>query len=101
MLVKEWRTKAGYYGRILKHYGLNGYVALPPSHPDWDKYYDDLYGTEENDYKDGINVHGGLTFASYGSFFTKERAKLWPLPLFAWFGFKIRMLFNTGTPDRG
>jgi hypothetical protein len=33
-----------------------GYVAVPESHPDYGKHYDDL---------EDIEVHGGLTFSGY------------------------------------
>jgi len=40
--------------RRMKHGYWNGYVSLPPNHPDYYRSYDHL---------EGISVHGGLTFS--------------------------------------
>ncbi len=69
--------------RIVRHPRLgmlNGYVAIPPSHPWYGKSYDDL----DPDEGDGVEVHGGLTFAGTfdeATYATADGQPLW------WVGF--------------
>ena len=53
----EWKTKAGLVGLMVRprHGGWCGYVALPPTHPDHGKHYNELDAE--------IEAHGGLTYA--------------------------------------
>lgn len=44
----------------------NGYVAIPPSHPLYEKHYDDV----------NIHVHGGLTFSDWSQFFESDNIEI-------------------------
>ena len=57
---KEWTTEAGYPAKVVAHpMGHRcGYVTVPEDHPCYGKGYDDV----------NVDVHGGLTYASKGTF---------------------------------
>lgn len=73
-VVKDWITY-GLKCRILdgSFKNFNGYVAVPRSHPAWERDYDKL----------DIQVHGGLTFGQQGV----ENDRQWDDPELWWFGF--------------
>jgi hypothetical protein len=52
----QWKTASGLPGLIVRSSlgALCGYAAVPPSHPYWGHYYDDV----------PVSVHGGLTYGA-------------------------------------
>jgi hypothetical protein len=77
----SWMTEAGLLGAIIRHpsFGnLNGYVAVPESHPLYGKAYDAL----------DVMVHGGLTFGGQATNSAYFRQALGDVgPGWHWFGF--------------
>lgn len=66
-VVKDWITKAGYHALILMIRGSyhTGYVGVPNDHKAAGLLADD-------ELLDNIQVHGGITFESYGQEITLE-----------------------------
>jgi len=77
---KDWEAH-GFKCRVLDSpfQGYNGYIAVTKDHP--------IYGLSYNDFD--INVHGGITFTTFGKDEPdKESGEvLWPNPELYWIGF--------------
>ena len=74
VIEKRWDFR-GLKCLILRHLRMGhlcGYVALPRSHPEWGKHYDEP----------DISVHGGLTFGRQG-----KEGTLWDGQELWWYGF--------------
>jgi len=70
--MRDW-VHAGLRCKALQGpFGINGYVAVPKSHPNFGDDYDDV----------DVEVHGGLTFGQQG----EEDSDMWPDPELYWFG---------------
>lgn len=81
----QWIGEAGLDCLIVRNHGgaLCGYVGVPPSHPLFEKSYNDA----------AVSVHGGLTFADRCADTTDESQHICHIPQEAmhaevwWFGF--------------
>lgn len=78
LVQKEWEAH-GFKCRVIAfpaYACYNGYVALPKGHPSYGKHYDDI----------DVEVHGGVTYASFGSDEPLVDEVLRPNPELYWVG---------------
>jgi len=72
-LLKDWECEGFHCQVIQGPFSINGYVAVPKSHPDYEKDYFDI----------DVDVHGGLTFGEKG----EKDSELYPDENLYWLGF--------------